>query len=112
MYETDAILMSLVIFVPTLFALAIPFFPKGKDEWVRWWTLFGAALTLGVSLCIFVNYYYQVHDQNLTNPDRQTAISLAGRAEAATAGSDFKGTDWVARYPWIPQFNIEYFIGL
>src|SRR5262245_60513210 len=109
MQETDAILMSLVIFVPVLFALAIPFFPKGKDEAVRWWTLFGTAATLGISLWIFVLYYYQIHDFNLTNPDRQTAMSLAGRENPST---EVAGTNGVWRYPWIPQFNIDYFVGL
>ena len=55
MLEPDLILMSLVIFIPSLFALGLLFFPKGRDEAMRWWTLFGTAVTLGVSLCMFID---------------------------------------------------------
>src|SRR5438045_1965450 len=113
MQETDFILMSLVIFVPALFALVIPFFPKGKDDAVRWWTLFGTALTLRISLCIFVRYYHAVDDANRFSTNRDAAISLAERSERAAAlGAESRSMDWVARAPWIPQFNIEYFLGL
>ena len=37
MQEYDLILMSLVIFVPSLFALGLLFFPRGSDEAMRWW---------------------------------------------------------------------------
>src|SRR5436190_18070551 len=56
MQETDLILMSLVIFVPALFALGVVFFPRGSDEAVRWWSLAGTALTLGISLCAFISF--------------------------------------------------------
>lgn len=105
MQETDAILLSLVIFVPALFALLIPFFPKGKDEAVRWWTLLGTALTLGISLCIFV-LFLRFREENLATPE---ATSLAARVET---GKEFVAHDWLVSYPWIPQFNIHYFLGL
>jgi NADH-quinone oxidoreductase subunit M len=113
--ETDAILMSLVIFVPTLFALGLLFFPKGWDNAMRWWTLWGTALTLGLSLCMFILFYQGVFDKYRLS-DHPEKIQLAPRATAAgTAlhtGGTLDSSDWIARYPWIPQFGIEYFLGL
>src|SRR5579885_2701176 len=122
MAETDAILMSLVIFVPTLFALGVILFPTGSDEAskermknaMRWWALFGTALTLGLTLCMFIWYYGQVYDRYRlsSTPDR---TELAPRAAAAAQEADGKArdaADWVARYPWIKSFNIDYFLGL
>jgi NADH-quinone oxidoreductase subunit M len=113
--ETDAILMSLVIFVPTLFALGLLFFPKGWDNAMRWWTLWGTALTLGLSLCLFILFYQDVFEgyRLSSNPAK---IQLGPRATAAGIalhnGGTFDSKDWVARYPWIPQFGIEYFLGV
>ena len=58
MADTDLIWMSLVIFLPTVFALGLLFFPRGYEEAMRWWSLFGTAVTLGVSLCLFIQFRY------------------------------------------------------
>ena len=55
--EYDLILMSLVIFVPTLFALALLFFPRRSEEYMRWWSLLGTTVTLVLSL-------WDVHDKS------------------------------------------------
>src|SRR5437588_630589 len=49
-YEWDFIWMTLVVFIPSVFALGLLFFPRGKENAMRWWSLIGTALTLGVSL--------------------------------------------------------------
>src|ERR1700692_1528271 len=77
MQETDLILMSLVIFVPALFALGIILFPRGKDEAVRWWSLAGTALTLGLSLCAFISFRYDTIDQ--AGPDARKQAQLDTR---------------------------------
>ena len=46
MPESDLVWMSLCIFVPSLFALVLLFFPNGSEEYMRWWTLLGTAVTL------------------------------------------------------------------
>ena len=53
MAEFDAILMSLIIFVPTAFALVlmVPWiFPKGSDEYMRWWSPMARRGRLGLSI--------------------------------------------------------------
>jgi NADH-quinone oxidoreductase subunit M len=116
MAETDAILMSALIFIPAAFALALAFFPKGWDDAMRWWSLFGTALTLGLSLGIFIDFT----KGDLFNRNASAVkSSLEKRVEEDNRRSQLKDSatahiadDYVARYPWIPEFNIEYFIGM
>ena len=54
--ETDMLLMSLVIFLPVAFALALLFIPRGREEWMRWVTLIGTAAALVASLCLMIDY--------------------------------------------------------
>src|SRR5262249_15471940 len=85
------------------------------EEGMRWWSLFGTALTLGVSLCVFILWYTQVHDRysHSTNPD---AGSLNARADIDTIraanGEPRLADDWVGNVPWIKRFNINYFLGV
>jgi NADH-quinone oxidoreductase subunit M len=112
------VLMSLVIFLPSLFALALMFFPKGTEEWMRWFTLFGTAATLVVSIVILIDFYYDVIDANRSTDRARDARLLDTRALAqaeAHAGAQARSHanhDWVARYPWIQRFGIEYYLGL
>ena len=55
MSESDLIWMSLLIFMPSAFALVLLFFPRGTEEYMRWWTLLGTAVTFVVSAIVFIN---------------------------------------------------------
>jgi NADH-quinone oxidoreductase subunit M len=101
--------MSLVIFLPTAFALLLLFFPRGSDEAMRWVALLGTALTLGASLCMFIMYESEVVRFHENRPAQQT---LAARAETLdNLAKERRGADWVARYPWIREFDIYYYLG-
>jgi NADH-quinone oxidoreductase subunit M len=125
MIELDFIWMTLVIFVPSAFALALMLFPSprdeaGKEKWnnaVRWWSLLGTAATLGISMGIFIKYYHNVYDHNISNPQDSVLGVRAekARAELSSGVPDVarkSSTDWVSIYPWISRFNIEYYLGL
>ena len=56
MIETDLIWMSLCIFLPSVFALGLLFFPKGTEEYMRWWSLVGTAVTFVFSSFVFIDY--------------------------------------------------------
>jgi NADH-quinone oxidoreductase subunit M len=112
MQETDLIWMSLLIFIPSAFALGLLLFPKGSEEYMRWWSLFGTALTLGASLVVFV-WFLQMHQFH--NGPAQEGASLNARADAldsAAPGTPQLGNDWVAKVPWIGSFHINYFLGI
>src|SRR5438309_9262527 len=123
--QYDLWMMSAVIFVPSLVALVLMILPRrpdslwaaigGFDEAVRWITLVGTAITMVVSICMFIDYYQQVYDRNLTPPQQVKDTLLEARANAAydrdSALDPPRGHDWVARVPWIPRFNIDYYLG-
>jgi NADH-quinone oxidoreductase subunit M len=127
-YEFDLILMSLVIFTPALFALVLMIprlVPKGADEGMRWWSLFGTAVTLTLSIVMFIRYYGGVYDHPSDKHDRSESLlrvraERADKAELPTfdeASKTWKkpairGADFVARRPWIDRFNIDYYIGI
>jgi NADH-quinone oxidoreductase subunit M len=117
MVEYDLILMSLVIFAPAVFALGLLFFPRGSEEWMRWWSLLGTAVTLVLSLCLFVDFTKMLDNfQGQTNINEKTSL-LARHDEAVRKsqiedGNRREGYDWISRYPWISKFNIDYYIGI
>jgi NADH-quinone oxidoreductase subunit M len=122
MIETDLIWMSLCIFLPSVFALGLLFFPKGTEEYMRWWSLVGTAVTFVFSSFVFIDYL-QMLDRN---PDKSMGSRGIKRADkkttllerAETAASDDaadkapQSDDLLARYPWISRFNIDYYIGV
>ena len=115
--DTDALLMTAVIFIPTIFAVGLLFFPKGTQEWMRWWTLLGSALTLVVSLMIFVDYYHLL-DRDSSQGAREKHGAAASLEKRVDADVDLAlqhrsdGRDYVVRMPWIERFNIEYYLGV
>src|SRR5437868_7778158 len=108
-FEWDLVLMSLVIFVPSLFAIVLLFVPPGKDEWMRWIALFGTAATLALSLIMFNDYYRDVADFDLNNPSNGL---LSRRAVTADVEARHSNHDWVARREWISKFGIDYYLGV
>jgi len=81
-------------------------------------TLFGTALTLGVSLCMFISFYHDTIEFNgvNTNPrmenfSRASLNYRAFEADFAPLGHDHDSDDWVTRYAWIPRFHIDYYLG-
>src|SRR4051812_25601311 len=85
MHETDLILMSLCIFVPSLFALVLLFIPRQYAEYMRWWTLLGTAVTFVVSTFLFVDYL-NLLGRNVDDTGRARASTrLLDRAQAQTA---------------------------
>src|SRR4051812_29540710 len=127
MTETDLWLMSALIFAPTVFALLLLFVPKGKEEVMRWVALFGTAVTLAVSIIVLIGYLEQPGVLIPPADANSNYASLEARSDAATAAGGVQtnpatgiktglrpapSNDWVARYPWIRQFNIDYFLGV
>src|SRR5205085_11354844 len=56
MTETDLWWMTALIFAPCVFALAILFVPRGREEVMRWLALFGTGVTLAISIIVFIGY--------------------------------------------------------
>jgi NADH-quinone oxidoreductase subunit M len=119
MAEADLIWMTLLVFVPSVFALGLIAFPRGWENAMCWWSLAGTALTLGISIAIFINFktgVIDVHSAGETDRATRAAFSLDARTLRADAEVEATGrrspNDYVSRYDWIRRFNIDYFLGL
>src|SRR5260370_38782801 len=102
--EYDLVLMSLVVFVPSIAALALIFIPRGQEEWMRWIALFGTAITLMLSLWLFIDYYRDVTERYLADSARSTLDARADAPERGRAGNLPPGhshEDWLGRQPRI-----------
>lgn len=107
--------MSAVVFIPIVFALLLIFVPRGKEEFMRWITLAGTGLTLGVSIGMFIVFYNNVIDFNRGNdPQARQRMSLDARQieyDGEAVGDPARSEDWISSYPWIERFNIKYSLG-
>ncbi len=122
MIEYDLVMMSLCIFIPTIFALGLLFFPKGTEEYMRWWALTGTAVTFVVSSWIFIDYLSMINTQTdeamnkagILRASKSTTLSERARVAATSKGEDkeLDGRDLHARMPWISRFNIDYYLGV
>ena len=115
--EHDMLMMTLVIFLPSAFAIALMFFPKGSEEWMRWVALIGTGATLVVSLMMFIDYQraMNVFQGNREKTLLTTRAMEAGAAQPLVAAQLHSGSNWVARYPWISMkggTRIDYYLGL
>src|SRR5258708_21142216 len=117
--ETDMIWMTLLVFVPSLFALGLLAFPRGWEKAMCWWSLAGTAITLGISIAIFINFKLGVidmHSAGLADRASRAAYSLDARTQKAdqesSLGNPHSPNDYVGRYEWIKRFNIQYFLGI
>lgn len=112
--EWDLLLLTAIIFVPTLFAIGLVFFPKGKEEWMKYWALGGALLTLVLTIFLFIDFYEQIH-RHYPEHRREDGL-LAARADQSLIREAKQepalGRDLIVRVPWIKAFNIEYFLGV
>ena len=114
-WEWDFIWMTLVVFIPSVFAMGLLFFPRGKENAMRWWALIGTALTLGVSLGMFFNFKSEIVDfAGVVSKDARDRSALTTRAQLADTArpSDPKNSqDWLTRTEWIKSFHIDYYLG-
>jgi NADH-quinone oxidoreductase subunit M len=114
--ELDFWFMSVVVFLPAAFALVLFFFPRGFEEAMRWWALFGAAATLGASLFLFVQFKNDTIDFYGVANDKEfrhnaSLPSRAAAAEEAPVAAQPRSNDWVARFPWLGRFGVDYHLG-
>src|SRR5262245_52010491 len=125
-YQLDLIWMTLLVFLPAVFALGLLFFPKGTEESMRWWALVGTAAVLGVALAILILYNSQVLErlgvhQDRNNRERGTLLYRASELDLTpsplTPDGDpevkpQRSDDWIGRIPWVDRFHINYYLGV
>ena len=107
MDEWDFIWMTLVIFIPSVFALGLLFFPRGKEEAMRWWSLIGTALTLGVSLGMFINFYSNDTVDASGVVDRRRSALHATPADPRGSGRCSRRGDAARSHDWVVALSLD-----
>jgi len=82
------VLLSLIVFLPALGAVLLAFIPSSNEEWLRYVTLGATVATLALCLVGFLGDYDTRFD--VAQASMQSVFNL----------------------PWIPSFNIDYFMGV
>src|SRR4029453_10346314 len=102
MPESDLVWLSLLIFLPGGFALALLLFPPKWTEAMRWFATFGTAATLSVSLIVIVGYYELLDRYPDANGFPRYGLKSRLDARADQAASDavreiprYLSDDWV-----------------
>ena len=87
--------LSAIVLLPALVALilALPFIPKGREEFIRWVGLLTTAAVFALSLWMAVP-------------------ALFGVPQAAQFSVGEAGMQGVVKLPWIEAFGIEYLLGV
>jgi NADH-quinone oxidoreductase subunit M len=110
---SDSLLLSLLWFLPLVGAFVVLLIPKGAVTAVR-----GTAMGFTVATFLLTLLSYQRYVA-----DGPAAAPLAARAEAnkltavragepGIAVEEASDVDLMVRRPWIPYFNIQYYLGL
>lgn len=84
--ESNSYLLSAIVFMPLLGALSMAVLKSSRPKFYHWLAVFWSGLTLGLALAL-MGQYSQVH---------------------ATA----QGFQFLDRLPWMPEFNIQYQVGV
>jgi NADH-quinone oxidoreductase subunit M len=84
-------LLSLIVFLPAIATLGIMLIPSEQKEAIRWTTLTVTAVTMILISIVYIFGYQEA--------------ALLFKANEAGLQSYFN-------YPWIPSFQIDYFMGL
>src|SRR5262249_54306944 len=110
---SDLVLLTSLWLIPLIGVLAVLAIPKRNEAWIRWTALGFTIATFAISLVALENY---MNEQAASRPLEERAqdnivnITSAGEATIQEAGT--AQYDLVVRHPWIPSFNIQYYLGL
>ena len=109
---SDTLLISLVVFIPTLVAVLLLFVPSRSEELIKRISLGATVLTFLATIELLVMYqYHNVSASSLV--ERAVERGLIDQNSPIRPGGD-PAADWdlVFRYPWIKVFNVEYYMGV
>jgi NADH-quinone oxidoreductase subunit M len=119
---SDALLLTLLWLVPLAGSLVVLAIPRTSVQAIRWTALGASLVTFVLSLMAF-SQYVSVNPNTQKAPVAETLAERSARnrlvREPASALGDVSAEepkaaqgDLVTRQPWVPYFNIQYYLGL
>ena len=116
--ELDLIQLSLLVFLPAIFAILLFAIPSRWKETLRWVALFGTAGTLTLSLCTLIDYHRLLDSysdrsmRSLYHPATRLDNRSDAQATAAANSKPFRSDDLLTRRPWVSKFDVDYALGV
>jgi len=121
---SDAQLLTALWLVPFLGSLTVLMVPKGSERLIKWIALGFCMVTMFLTFVAFYSYTSinesglapissSLSDRVMNNVIRTSAVDGSDNdaVELSFNGRDGRN-DLVVRLPWIPSFNIQYYLGL
>jgi NADH-quinone oxidoreductase subunit M len=111
---SDNFLLTSLWLIPVIGVLAVLFIPRQLEKSTKWVSLGITIATFMISLIVLGVY---LNESVAQAPLRERAARNALKAETGTEltavdESESAKSDLVVRRPWIPYFNIQYYLGL
>ena len=110
---SDNLLLTSLWLVPLIGLVTILVLPKQAEHAVKWVALGFTSLTFVITLVVLASFLNGgIQDKSLR--DRVTHNTLVADADGEQTLVDESGGefDLVVRRPWIPYFNIQYYLGV
>ncbi len=111
---SDNLLLSALWLIPVIGMIAVLIVPRSRLDLMRWISL-GSTFAVLVLAVVILGIY-------LDRPEAQTSLrergaqnallAVGGEGAVEVAESKSGSFDLMARSPWIPFFNIQYYIGV
>lgn len=117
MTELDLVWFLALLGTPLLFSIITILSSFNFSNITPYFASLGAAITLGITLGIVVQFKYDTIEQLGVLDDENTRMqtSLFERGKTADLVSDFevrKSFDWIVKVRWLPKLGINFILGL
>ncbi len=117
MMELDLVWFLALLGTPLVFAIITTLSSLNFSKITPYFACLGAAITLGISLGIVVQFKYDTVEQLGVLDDETTRLqtSLYERGKTADLVPDFevrKSFDWIVKVRWLPKLGINFMLGL
>ena len=107
---SDLVLLSSLWLVPLIGMLIVLAIPKRNESAIRWTSLACTVLTFVVSLVALGNY--SEARKPLEDRVKDNTVVVQDSDSITVQESESAQYDLVVRRPWIPYFNIQYYLGV
>lgn len=103
----DTVLLSLIIFLPSIGALLLLLFPRGSDTAMKW-----ATLGITIATCALCFVLFNQYTKTNAKAGYRTLQERAAATELGGGPQRDKKDDFIVRIDWIEPFHIQYYLGV
>ena len=110
---SDLVLLSSIWLIPLIGMLIVLAIPKKNESAIRWTSLGFTIVTFAATLVALGNYINEDEARkSLEDRVKNNTLTVDSDGQIKVAEEGSARYDLVVRQPWIPSFNIQYYLGL